>query len=63
MISRLIFSLVALFTLSVMIGRLAHFRIIATDSVAPAGIYRTGTAPVIHGELVLACLPFKSAVA
>jgi conjugative transfer signal peptidase TraF len=45
------------FTLIVIIARVGHFRIVTTDSAAPAGIYRTVTAPLTHGELVLACLP------
>ncbi|MBV9481550.1 MAG: conjugative transfer signal peptidase TraF [Acidobacteria bacterium] len=49
------------FVLVAFIARASHVRIITTDSAAPAGIYRTVTASLTRGELVLACLPPEAA--
>lgn len=49
------------FTLVALIARAERLCIILSDSAAPAGIYRKITAPLTHGQLVLACLPLPSA--
>jgi conjugative transfer signal peptidase TraF len=47
--------------LTVLAARMAHIRVISTDSSAPVGIYHLVPAPLTRGELVLACLPAESA--
>jgi len=46
---------------AVLAARIAHIRVISTDSSAPVGIYHLVPAPLTRGELVLACLPAESA--